>query len=210
VAKCGDPARRANQVGSRSWTRGSPVLLGHFHVLLRPFDVLLGDFDVLPGQFRVLLGCQRRLRGRWTAKIRYRGVMSWARAALALLASATLVGCRAKSAAPDDASAPIATASSDRAALRDDARLLLERHCGPCHLAGEPGALPAALAVFDLREEEWSARMTDGRLREALRRLGEPLPPDGAPNDVSDAERARFARFADGEILRHARSDAGP
>jgi hypothetical protein len=60
--------------------------------------------------------------------------------------------------------------------------------------------------VFDLREPEWSARMSGAQLRSALWRLGEPLPPDGRPSDVSPEERARFQRFVDAELARRAES----
>jgi hypothetical protein len=94
-------------------------------------------------------------------------------------------------------------------ALRDDARLILERHCGQCHIREYPTALPGALAVYDLREPNWSARMTDAQLRNALWRLDEPLPPDGRPSDVSPDERARFAAYVDAELARHALLDGG-
>ena len=53
-----------------------------------------------------------------------------------------------------------ATAPADDAEhvrLRDDARLVLEAHCGQCHIGDYDTALPRALAVFDLGETEWSA-----------------------------------------------------
>lgn len=51
--------------------------------------------------------------------------------------------------------------------------------------------------------------MSDGQLRSALWRLGEPLPPDGRPNDVSPEERARFKRYVDEELDRHLQRDGG-
>jgi hypothetical protein len=78
--------------------------------------------------------------------------------------------------APDaDVSTP---ALSDRDALREECRLILERHCGLCHIREYSTAQPGALAVFDLREQEWSARMSNEQLRNAHWRLGEPIPPD--------------------------------
>ena len=97
----------------------------------------------------------------------------------------------------------------DYVPLRDDGRLILERHCGLCHIRDYPTARPGALAVFDLRDPDWSARMSDAQLRSASFRLGEPLPPDGSPNDVSDEERALFRRFVDEELARRGQSDGG-
>jgi hypothetical protein len=90
--------------------------------------------------------------------------------------------------------------------LRDDARLVLERYCGECHVRDNPTALPGALAVFDLREPDWSARMSDAQLRSAAWRLGEPLPPDGRLGDVTPEERARFQRYVDAELGQHERA----
>jgi cytochrome c5 len=105
-----------------------------------------------------------------------------------------------------DAGAP-ARAAGD--ALRDEGRLVLERHCGQCHVRDSPEALPRALAVYDLREPDWSARMSDAQLHSAVWRLGEPLPPDGNANDVSADERAGFQRYVDAELARRARLDGG-
>jgi mono/diheme cytochrome c family protein len=94
-------------------------------------------------------------------------------------------------------------------ALRDDARLILERHCGACHVRDYPTALPGALAVYDLRERDWSVRMSDAQLHSAEWRLGEPLPPEGSTNDVTPEERARFTRYVEAELARRGRSDSG-
>jgi hypothetical protein len=51
--------------------------------------------------------------------------------------------------------------------------------------------------------------MSDAQLRSAEWRLGEPLPPDGAPNEVSDEERAQFKRFVEAEVAARARLDGG-
>jgi len=106
-----------------------------------------------------------------------------------------------------DLAASSAPATAD--ALRDDSRLVLEHHCGQCHIRDYPTALPRALAVFDLREPDWSARMSDAQLKSAAWRLGEPLPPDGKSNEVSADERARFQRYVDAELVRRVRFDGG-
>jgi hypothetical protein len=112
---------------------------------------------------------------------------------------------RAGRAGSADAGAP----RDERLALRDDARLILERHCGSCHIPDYPTALPRALAVFNLREPDWSARMTDAQLHSAEWRLGEPLAPDGADNDVTQDERARLTRYVEAELARRSRGDGG-
>ncbi len=53
-----------------------------------------------------------------------------------------------------------------RIALRDGARLVLERHCGSCHVPDSPTAFPGALAVYDLREEEWAHKMSQRQLEQ--------------------------------------------
>ncbi|MCB9547666.1 MAG: hypothetical protein H6706_17705 [Myxococcales bacterium] len=60
-----------------------------------------------------------------------------------------------------------------RELLRDDARLVLERHCGECHIGTLPTALPAALAVYDLARLEWAATLTDAQLTGLAGRLAE-------------------------------------
>ena len=61
--------------------------------------------------------------------------------------------------------------SSDRTSLRDSARLVLERECGECHIPDSPTGLPSALTVYDLRELEWSNRMTDTQLEKLSARI---------------------------------------
>src|SRR5262249_6271867 len=86
-----------------------------------------------------------------------------------------------------------------RPARRDEARAVLAKHCGSCHERHRDTAFPAALAVYDLDEREWAARMSDVQLDSALWRLREPLPPDGRPSGASPPERARFAAYVDAE-----------
>ncbi|MFI5296689.1 MAG: hypothetical protein ACHREM_01210 [Polyangiales bacterium] len=88
--------------------------------------------------------------------------------------------------------------------MRDGARAVLSRRCGECHDPARRSALPGALKVFDVTEAGWSARMTDTQLRNALWRLGEPIPPEGRANDVTDAERGIFGRYVGAEIARRA------
>jgi hypothetical protein len=108
----------------------------------------------------------------------------------------TLVAsCRGRAAEPD----PLPS-------LRESARAILSQHCGECHDPARTTALPGALAVFDVREPDWSSRMTAAQLANALWRLGEPIPPEGRPNDVTDAERTLFGRYVELETRRRSAS----
>ncbi len=120
-----------------------------------------------------------------------------------------LASCREHRGAADAVDASPPASVSERDTLRDESRLIFERRSGSCHIPDSPTALPRALAVFDLREIEWSARMTNAQLSGAIWRLNEPLPPDGTSNDVSDAERAQFKLFVDAEVARRAVQDGG-
>jgi hypothetical protein len=97
--------------------------------------------------------------------------------------------------------------------LRESARELLDQNCGECHTRGLPTALPRALAVYDLTRLDWSRDMTDAQLREAERRLREPMAPTRGEGEVrsvraTDVERGRFHRFVEVETAR--RSLGGP
>jgi hypothetical protein len=91
-----------------------------------------------------------------------------------------------------------------REVLRDDARLVLEKHCGQCHIGAYPTAVPRALAVFDLSETQWSNKMSPAQLRSAVARLSAPLSPTGAQNEVAPKERDDVRRFVDLELARPA------
>ena len=109
--------------------------------------------------------------------------------ALRAFAIVTLAACRGADAKP-----------AALTAQREETRAILLQHCGECHDPARKSALPAALAIFDATATNWSAHMTPAQLRNALWRLGEPIPPEGRPNDVSDDERARFGRYVEAEI----------
>jgi len=50
------------------------------------------------------------------------------------------------------------------------ARGIVQEHCGSCHDGSLQTANPAALKVFDLREEDWTGRMSDEQVRKVLGR----------------------------------------
>jgi hypothetical protein len=81
------------------------------------------------------------------------------------MAAALLAGiCACKRSDESATRAPVATSEAKRVALRDDARLVLERHCGSCHIPESPSALPRALRVYNLRDEEWARQMSNDQL----------------------------------------------
>lgn len=83
------------------------------------------------------------------------------------------IGCRPGAEAPT------------RLELRDRARLVLEAHCGTCHIRDEPTAVAGALAIYDLRDEEWSRKMSRPQLEALVWRIA-----DGVPFDDSDPRNA--------------------
>jgi len=99
---------------------------------------------------------------------------------------------------------------TERRVARDEARAVLAAHCGSCHTYGLATARPAALAVYDLGEPEWAVRMSAAQLDNAVWRLGEPLAPDGRPNDATSAERNRLARYVALEKAARAAAPACP
>ncbi len=54
--------------------------------------------------------------------------------------------------------------------LETRVRHLIEKHCGSCHDGGLGTAKPAALRIFDLREESWTARMSEDQLKKVIGR----------------------------------------
>ena len=86
--------------------------------------------------------------------------------------------------------------------LRDEARTVLETWCGNCHVGSYPSALPKALAVYDLTEPDFAARLSPRQLSSALHRLEAELGPDGEPRSVPAREKATFAEFVVLELAR--------
>ena len=54
--------------------------------------------------------------------------------------------------------------------LETSVRQLVEKHCGSCHDGALGTAKPAALRIFDLREESWTARMSEDQLKKVIGR----------------------------------------
>jgi hypothetical protein len=94
--------------------------------------------------------------------------------------------------------ASAAQAGDDHARMRDQSRALVHRSCGECHDGGRSTAVPKALKVFDSREVEWTAHMSDSQLHKASGRLAG-LKPEARP---SAAEKAAFDAFVSAELAR--------
>ena len=85
---------------------------------------------------------------------------------------------------------------TDLARRREAAREALRTSCGRCHDHVRPTAIPAALRIFDLQEQDWSARTTDLQLDHIEGRL------EGF--HVPEPERVIIRRFLDAERARRA------
>jgi hypothetical protein len=74
----------------------------------------------------------------------------------------------------------VACPRAAEATHREDARAILESHCGLCHLpASEPEFEGLAIHIFDLTQKDWSATLSDAQLDEVVKKLVD----DGAPDD---------------------------
>ena len=77
-------------------------------------------------------------------------------------------------------------------ALRKEVREIIRPTCGSCHTSTIPTAKPKALAVFDLKNDDWSGRMTVSQLKGFDKRLDKFNPSEKSKiNKLLDAERAK-------------------
>jgi hypothetical protein len=127
------------------------------------------------------------------------------RAAHAVLASTLFLACSAACAArtqvpqgPSEASAPAPPRPSVNP-WSDLTRDILVQRCGQCHRDDLPTRVPRALAVFDLLEDPWSARLTGEQMDELLKRVSaiRDLPPEDARAVESFVRCARDGAFCD-------------
>jgi hypothetical protein len=91
-------------------------------------------------------------------------------------------------------------AKSELERLRESARATLRTNCGECHIRSRPTALREALAVFDLDEPEWAARMSNQQLDNTAERLDSDIVPtqgkeESRPNRATPDERKRFREY---------------
>lgn len=55
--------------------------------------------------------------------------------------------------------------------LEASVRAIINEHCGSCHDGALSSAKPAALKIFDLREGDWTARMSEDQLTTVVGRV---------------------------------------
>jgi hypothetical protein len=101
---------------------------------------------------------------------------------------------------------------------RNDARAVLERHCGTCHREDSPTAQARALAIFNLNDLDWSWRASDAQLQHIRFRVENLRPMAGEPGDfdlgsfgkvTTPAEVEAVRLFVDAEIAARARATSG-
>ena len=129
-----------------------------------------------------------------------------------LLLALMLAACSRTVQAPAAAQAPApqAQAPEPRVVLREEARTLVERHCGECHVGTRPTARPGALAVFDLTEQDWSARMSARQLGSLQRRIGgRRSPSEGTTPQVTELEWGHLQAYVTQEQARRVASAHG-
>jgi hypothetical protein len=92
--------------------------------------------------------------------------------------------------------------AAELARMREAARDALKTSCGRCHDHTRSTARPAALRIFDLQEQDWSARVTDVQMDHMVDRFeGFRMP---------EADRVTVRRFLDAERARRAALAASP
>jgi hypothetical protein len=83
-------------------------------------------------------------------------------------------------------------ASGELQQAREQVRGYAKTHCGACHIASLPTAVPAALKIYNLDASEWSSTLTAEQLRNGFpRRLNGRLDEDG---------RRHLKTFIEGEL----------
>ena len=71
----------------------------------------------------------------------------------------------------------------------DAVRPLVMRKCGKCHDGNRDSAIPAALGIFDLTDEQWWAGLSHGQLDQFPGQF------ERMSDDLSDAQRERIGNF---------------
>jgi len=78
------------------------------------------------------------------------------------------------------------------AMLRKEVREMVRPGCGSCHTSSLPTAKPAAVAVFDLAREDWSATMTPEHLKGF----------EGRSRDFHDPAKAKVDQLIAAEMVK--------
>ena len=106
---------------------------------------------------------------------------------LAVVVAITLVGC-----ARLPAYQARTVAATEFQTARDNVRGYARTHCGRCHMASLPTALPRALAIYNLDADQWSSTLTAAQLRNGFpRRLN---------GQLDDAGKRQLQIFIEGEL----------
>jgi len=79
-----------------------------------------------------------------------------------------------------------AKASTKSSQLEADVRQLVEERCGKCHNSTRETAKPAALKVFDLVKDDWTASMSNAQLPIVIERMKSV---DVAPTKLQQVEK---------------------
>src|SRR5262244_4027860 len=87
---------------------------------------------------------------------------------------------------------PLAAVKAKPTPLEPAVRKLVEDRCGRCHNSTRETAKPAALKVFDLKEDDWTASMSDAQLPKVNGRFENV--------DVTPAQRKQVADFIKGKL----------
>jgi mono/diheme cytochrome c family protein len=87
---------------------------------------------------------------------------------------------------------PRQVAASEMQQVREQVRAHAKAHCGSCHTASLPTAVPAALKIYNLDAKEWSSTLTAAQLRDGFpRRLN---------GRLDDAGKQELKTFIEGEL----------
>ncbi len=98
---------------------------------------------------------------------------------LVVLVAIALAGCARLPAYQAKAAAP-----TEFQAARDSVRGYARTHCGRCHMASLPTALPRALAIYNLDADQWSSTLTAAQLRNGFPRRLNPQLDDGGKRQL--------------------------
>lgn len=102
-----------------------------------------------------------------------------------------------------------ASVRSDEGLIVANARTVLAKHCGSCHLGSSPNASRAALDVFDLEQTDWHLRLSAEQLEGARIRVDSPTV-NGKPSMITAEERVAVTRFFRRESRRRAEATSIP